>query len=51
MVETAVSGPAKLIPAPVESMLLRLRNVEALKRLAYLAEGGARSAAAGGGAI
>ena len=51
IVETAISGPAKLIPAPVESMLLRLRNVEALKRLAYLAEGGARSAAAGGGAI
>ena len=50
MVETAISGPAKLIPAPVESMLLRLRNVEALQRLAYLAEGGARSAAPGGSA-
>ena len=43
MVETAVSGPAKLIPKPLEDAMLRVRNVETLKRLAYLAESGARS--------
>lgn len=43
MLETAVSGPAKMIPKPVEDALLRVRNVETLKRLAYLAESGARS--------
>lgn len=43
MFEESISGPAKLIPAPVESIALRLRNEETLKRLAYLAESGARS--------
>ena len=42
--EQAVSGPAKLIPRPVEDLMLRQRNVEALKRLSFLAESGARSA-------
>lgn len=41
--EQAVSGPAKFIPRPVESTMLHLRNIETLKRLAYLAESGARS--------
>lgn len=41
--ETAVSGPARLIPKPIEGALLKVRNVEALKRLGYLAESGARS--------
>jgi hypothetical protein len=41
--ETAVSGPAKLIPKPIEGAMLQARNTEALKRLAYLAESGARS--------
>ena len=38
MEESAVSGPAALIPAPVENLLLRARNDETLRRLAYLAE-------------
>jgi uncharacterized protein YndB with AHSA1/START domain len=42
--EQAVSGPARLIPRPVEDFMLRQRNVETLKRLAFLAESGARSA-------
>jgi hypothetical protein len=41
--EQAVSGPAKLVPTPVEDLMLHLRNLEALKRLAFLAESGARS--------
>lgn len=36
--ETAISGPAALIPAPIEDVLLRVRNNETLRRLAYLAE-------------
>jgi len=38
MEETAISGPAALIPAPAEDLLLRVRNNETLRRLAYLAE-------------
>lgn len=44
MDEWAVSGPAKLMPRPVQDVALHARNTEALRRLAYLAEGGARSA-------
>lgn len=43
MIEKAVSGPARLIPTPAENLILRVRNTETLKRLAYLAESGARS--------
>jgi hypothetical protein len=43
MFEEAISGPAKFIPKPIEGVILRLRNLETLKRLAYLAESGARS--------
>jgi hypothetical protein len=43
MDESAVSGPARLIPAPVQDFLLDRRNVEALRRLAYLAEHRART--------
>jgi uncharacterized protein YndB with AHSA1/START domain len=43
MFEESISGPAKLIPPPVEALSLRLRNEETLKRLGYLAESGARS--------
>lgn len=43
MEEEAVSGPAVLIPRPVQDAMLRARNVEALKRLAFLAEGRARN--------
>jgi hypothetical protein len=42
MREDAVAGPARLIPLPVRAVLVRRRNTEALRRLAYLAEGGAR---------
>jgi hypothetical protein len=40
--ERAVSGPAVLIPAAVQDVLLNARNREALRRLSYLAEGHAR---------
>jgi hypothetical protein len=43
MQEQAVSGPARLIPRAVQDAMLHARNVEALRRLAYLAEGGAAS--------
>jgi hypothetical protein len=37
--EDAVSGPSKLIPPPLIHPMLKARNNEALRRLAYLAEG------------
>jgi hypothetical protein len=40
--EWATSGPANAIPQPVLDPLLHARNVEALRRLAYLAESRAR---------
>jgi hypothetical protein len=43
MEERVVSGPATLVPRPVEDAMLRLRNHEALLRLGYLAERAARS--------
>ena len=36
--EDAVSGPGKLVPAPLRHLQLGWRNVETLRRLAYLAE-------------
>lgn len=42
MEERLVSGPVALLPRPVQDALLNPRNVEALRRLAYLAEGRAR---------
>ena len=36
--ETAVSGPGAMIPKPVEDLAIRYRNVETLRRLAYVAE-------------
>jgi hypothetical protein len=44
MEERAVSGPATFIPTPAQDFVLHHRNVEALRRLAYLAEHRARSA-------
>jgi Polyketide cyclase / dehydrase and lipid transport len=41
--EDASSGPALLVPAPVRHALIAVRNQETLRRLAYLAEGHARS--------
>lgn len=38
MEEQLVSGPASWLPTPVKDALLYARNVEALRRLAYLAE-------------
>lgn len=38
MEEQLVSGPAALLPKPLQDVLLHPRNVEALRRLAYLAE-------------
>lgn len=37
--ETAVSGPGALVPPPAETLLLGWRNVESLRRLAFIAEG------------
>lgn len=36
--EEVTEGPARLVPGPITHFLLALRNVETLKRLAYLAE-------------
>lgn len=38
MEEDVVEGPATLLPSPVRSAAIRLRNTEALKRLAFIAE-------------
>ncbi|MCU1437714.1 MAG: hypothetical protein JWP66_801 [Naasia sp.] len=43
IVEDAVKGPGRLVPAPIRRIGLFLRNRETLRRLAYLAEGHARS--------
>lgn len=39
MTEHAVKGPGSLIPRPIIDVLLNWRNVETLRRLAYLAQG------------
>lgn len=36
--EDASSGPGKLVPEPIRRKMLEVRNVETLKRLAYVAE-------------
>ncbi|MET0590621.1 MAG: SRPBCC family protein [Naasia sp.] len=41
--EDAVEGPGRLVPKLVRTIGLALRNRESLRRLAFLAEGGARS--------
>ena len=38
MAEDAVSGRALLVPRPVRNMLIKVRNVESLRRLAFIAE-------------
>jgi len=43
MEERAVSGPATFMPKAAQDLMLQPRNVEALRRLAYLAEHHARS--------
>jgi hypothetical protein len=42
MEEDAVAGPIRLLPYPVRLAMVHPRNVESLRRLAYLAEGGSR---------
>lgn len=39
--EDAISGPGRLVPKRLRDVALAWRNVETLRRLAYLAEGGA----------
>jgi len=41
--EDASSGPALVVPGPVRHAMIAVRNQETLRRLAYLAEGHARS--------
>ena len=38
IVEDAVSGPGRLVPPPVRAPMLKWRNTETLRRLAFLAE-------------
>lgn len=40
--EQAASGPATLIPAPIQHAMLKWRNTETLRRLSFIAEGQAR---------
>ncbi|WEG08733.1 SRPBCC family protein [Microbacterium horticulturae] len=37
--EEAIAGPVRLVPRPAMDILLRWRNAETLRRLAFLAEG------------
>ena len=37
--EDVVSGPGRLLPSPLRQPMLHVRNVEALRRLAAIAEG------------
>ena len=39
MAEDAIKGPGTLMPKPLRQLAIGPRNVEALRRLAYLAEG------------
>lgn len=48
MTEDAVTGPGTLMPRPLRQLAIGPRNVEALRRLAYLAEGRHRERLAGG---
>ena len=41
MSEDASDGPAKLVPRPLRQLAIVARNRESLRRLAFLAEGGA----------
>ncbi|UOQ59767.1 SRPBCC family protein [Leucobacter rhizosphaerae] len=38
MTEAAIRGPVALVPRPLTNALLRWRNTEVLRRLAYIAE-------------
>ena len=41
LTEHAVAGPARFIPTPIANAALHLRNTETLRRLGFLAAGGA----------
>ena len=47
LTEDVSAGPGKLVPRPLRSIAIGWRNVETLRRLAYLAEGGAASLSTG----
>ena len=38
MEEDAVAGPGRLVPQPLRALPIAWRNVEALRRLAYVCE-------------
>jgi uncharacterized protein YndB with AHSA1/START domain len=38
MEEDAISGPGKLVPAPIRAPAIKWRNTETLRRLAFIAE-------------
>ena len=40
--EQATAGPGALIPKPVQDVQLHVRNVETLRRLAFVVEGRTR---------
>jgi hypothetical protein len=37
--EDAAEGPGRLVPYPLRAPMIKIRNVEALRRLAFIAEG------------
>jgi hypothetical protein len=45
MTEDATDGPGKLVPAPLRHPMIAWRNVESLRRLAYVVEGRTRESA------
>lgn len=42
IVEQATAGPGALVPKPIQDVQLHVRNVEALRRLAFVVEGRTR---------
>jgi uncharacterized protein YndB with AHSA1/START domain len=42
IVEQATAGPGALIPKPIQDVQLHLRNIETLRRLAFIVEGRTR---------
>ena len=42
LAEDVTHGPGKLLPAPLRQLLIRVRNVEALRRLGLVVEGRAK---------
>ena len=45
MTEDATDGPGKLVPGPLRHPMIAWRNVESLRRLAYVVEGRTRESA------